>query len=80
MTEPWLDQALKDSAYRSVDTFAFVIISKIINSNDIFYQNNCFAPTGDEINDREDSHEIFNIDGDHFFLLLWTIKNQESFT
>ena len=20
------------------------------NSNDIFYQNNCFAPTGDEIN------------------------------
>ena len=79
MTEPWLDQALKDSAYRSVDTFAFVIISKIINSNDIFYQNNCLASTRDEINDREDSHEIFSIDGDHFLLLLWTIKNQENF-
>ena len=56
-----------------------VIISKIINSNDIFYQNNCLAPTRDEINDGEDSHEIFSIDGDHFLLLLCTIKNQENF-
>ena len=23
---------------------------QVYNSNDIFYQNNCFAPTGDEIN------------------------------
>ena len=37
------------------------------NSNDIFYQNNCLAPTRDEINDGEDSHEIFSIDGDHSF-------------
>ena len=48
------------------------------NSNDILYQNNCYAPTGDEINDGEDSHEIFSIDGDHFLLPLWTIKNQEN--
>ena len=36
-----------------------VIISKIINSNDILYQNDCLAPTRDEINDEEVSHDVF---------------------
>ena len=47
---------------------------RIIISNGLFYKINCIEPTGDEINDGENAHEMFSIDGDLFISQLWTIK------